>query len=80
MRHAGAKRVTVSDWIVTACDSRGSQAGGSYKTASRRLRGQLPTHLTMAEDKQTKVHGIDVAQLIQESHDPDTPHKHKKGE
>lgn len=34
----------------------------------------------MAEDKQTKVHGIDVAQLIQESHDPDTPHKHKKGE
>lgn len=34
----------------------------------------------MAEEQKTTVNGINVEQLIQESHDPDTPHKHKKGE
>lgn len=34
----------------------------------------------MAEEQKTTVNGINVEQLIQESHDPDTPHKHKKGQ
>lgn len=33
----------------------------------------------MAEDQKTSVGGVDVAQLIKDSHDPNTPHVHKKG-
>lgn len=34
----------------------------------------------MAEDQKTTVNGVNVEQLIQDSMDPDTPDKHKKGQ